>query len=85
MKNFCIRAKGNDEADSYWISAVSKEEARRLVALNIIGAAGVGEPAKFALRARPLRLPFARDTLSQRGPKPLCRDSGWRRAGRTWA
>jgi hypothetical protein len=47
MKNFCIRAKGNDEADSYWISAVSKEEARRLVALNIIGAAGVGDPAKF--------------------------------------
>jgi hypothetical protein len=54
MAHYCVWSKDNDAADSYWVLAGTPGEARRLVALNVNGAAeaeisrnsNVGFPAK---------------------------------------
>jgi hypothetical protein len=47
MAHYCVWSKDNDAADSYWVLAGTPGEARRLVALNVNGAAEAENIEKF--------------------------------------
>jgi hypothetical protein len=47
MAYYRIAAKDNDQGDAYWVTAGSKEQARRLVALNAEQAREAEDPTKF--------------------------------------
>jgi hypothetical protein len=47
VAHYCVWSKNDEGADSYWVLAGTPREARRLVALNVKGAADAENIEKF--------------------------------------
>lgn len=57
MPYCCVRPKGDDQGEAYWVSATSDDEARRLVALNVGHAQDADHPGKFECEANAAKQP----------------------------
>jgi hypothetical protein len=59
MPHYCIWSKEGDGADAYWVLAGTPREARRLVALNVDGAADAENVEKFECGLSDKKIPPA--------------------------